>query len=105
MKLIFDKESVHAYLTGEIDHHRAKGIREEIDLAIYENTPKELILDFEDVSFMDSSGIGLVLGRYKLMREVGGKVCIEKTPPHIAKVFKLSGLDKLPNINMNQAVK
>ena len=52
-----------AFLSGEIDHHSAKTIREEIDLAVSEQIPKELWLDFRDVSFMDSSGIGLVMGR------------------------------------------
>ena len=54
-----------AYLDGEIDHHSAKNMRETIDAAIAELMPEMLVLDFKDVSFMDSSGIGLVMGRYK----------------------------------------
>ncbi|MDR1674639.1 MAG: anti-sigma factor antagonist [Oscillospiraceae bacterium] len=85
-------------LDGEIDHHASKTIREEIDTAIYETVPDELVLDFSIVSFMDSSGIGLVLGRYKVMHENGGSIVIEGATQPIVKVMKLSGVDKLARI-------
>ena len=55
-----------AYLFGEIDHHTAVAVRSQIDSAIQDKLPGHLILDFKNVTFMDSSGIGLVMGRYRL---------------------------------------
>lgn len=87
--------NVTACLSGEIDHHSAAMLREEIDRAIESSYPEVLILDFGGVTFMDSSGIGLVMGRYKLMQNISGKVIIENAPKSIRKVFKMSGIDKL----------
>jgi stage II sporulation protein AA (anti-sigma F factor antagonist) len=87
-----------AALSGEIDHHSAKTLREQIDISVRENTPDELIMDFSGVSFMDSSGIGLVMGRYKIMQEIGGKVTVLNPTVHIKKVMQLSGIDKLATI-------
>ncbi|MBE6855179.1 MAG: STAS domain-containing protein [Ruminococcus sp.] len=87
-----------AFLSGEIDHHSAKTIREEIDLAVSEQIPKELWLDFRDVSFMDSSGIGLVMGRVRLMELHGGQVSVCNPSAHISKVMRLSGIDRLARL-------
>lgn len=84
-----------AFLGGEIDHHTAKDLREGIDSAASEQKPGKLVLDFREVTFMDSSGIGLVMGRYRLMRELGGELRVTGVPSHIKKVMRLSGLDKL----------
>ncbi len=86
---------VTAFIKGEIDHHISASIRNEIDRAIERNQPKTLVLDFGGVSFMDSSGIGLVMGRYKKMNLIGGKVRVENTPSHIKKVMKIAGLSSL----------
>lgn len=91
-------ELVTAYLTGEIDHHSAKGIREEIDRSLESNWPKLLVMDFKNVGFMDSSGIGLVMGWYKLMQQMDGGIKIINAPNHIKRVMKLAGLDKLATI-------
>lgn len=95
VELKVTSESVVAYLSGEIDHHFASQIRNSIDIAVHENRPSLLVLDFGGVSFMDSSGIGLVMGRYRLVKEYGGKIRLQNTPPHIARVMKLSGVDRL----------
>ncbi len=87
-----------AYLDGEIDHHSSKSMREIIDTAIMDKMPEMLVLDFRDVSFMDSSGIGLVMGRYKELKKIGGELHITNTTPHITKVMKLSGLERLATI-------
>ena len=89
---------ITAYLSGEIDHHNAGPIRNEIDNALEKNHPEELVLDFSEVSFMDSSGIGLVMGRYKLIKELGGRLIIRNAPPAIKKVMKLAGIDLLATI-------
>lgn len=95
VRVSMTEESLTAYLSGEIDHHSAKPIREEIDEAALRSKPKEMYLDFKDVTFMDSSGIGLVMGRYSLMQELEGKLFVMNTSSHISKVMKLAGLDKL----------
>ena len=68
LKILEEENRTVAVLFGEIDHHSTNGILNEIDYAVREKQPRELILDFSDVGFMDSSDIGLVMGRYKLMQ-------------------------------------
>ena len=67
MKISESEDTITAYLTGDIDHHSARNIREDIDAFIQMKKPYLLRLDFSGVSFMDSSGIGLIMGRYRLM--------------------------------------
>jgi stage II sporulation protein AA (anti-sigma F factor antagonist) len=86
---------VTAYLQGELDHHAAKGIREEIDESLERLRPSTLILDFKNVTFMDSSGIGLVMGRYRTMQLLNGKLVVKNASLHIKKVMRLAGLDRL----------
>ena len=88
-------ERLTALLSGEIDHHSAGKIRDEIDAAIEHHHPELLALDFGGVTFMDSSGIGLVMGRYKLMKSLGGRVRVENTPRALRQVMKISGLYNL----------
>jgi len=90
---------VKAFLDGEIDQHCAVSIRNEIDLAVEACRPENLILDFGEVTFMDSSGIGLVMGRYQTMKSIGGRVSLQNTPVHIRKVMRLAGLDRFATIN------
>ena len=87
-------EVVTAYLSGEIDHHSAREMRECIDSAVELNMPTLLVLDFSEVSFMDSSGIGLVMGRYRNLQKSGADLHITGAPPNIHKVMKLAGLEK-----------
>ncbi|MGN0601934.1 MAG: anti-sigma factor antagonist [Oscillospiraceae bacterium] len=100
VNISIDRESrkITAKITGDLDHHTAKYIRGDIDASIRETNPKTLILDFSAVTFMDSSGIGLVMGRYKIMTELSGEVLIANTPPYIRKVMQLAGLNKLCRI-------
>ena len=86
---------VTVWLSGELDHHAARSLREQIDGAVDRTGAKELRLDFEGVTFMDSSGIGLVMGRYRLMRLTGGKLTVTGASERIQKVMRLAGLDKL----------
>lgn len=88
-------EILIARIIGDIDHHSAKEIRETIDSAVIRAQTRELQLDFSGVSFMDSSGIGLVMGRYKLMQEQGGTVHIVNIAAHLKKVMLLAGMDRL----------
>lgn len=94
-----DKNLTTAYISGELDHHSTQYIREEIDSAVANVSPHELCLDFMSVTFMDSSGIGLVMGRYKLMHSIGGRLRVKNVSRQTMKVMKLAGLDMLAKID------
>lgn len=91
-------EILVAKILGEIDHHTAREIREEIDTKIIRTTPSVLVLDFEKVTFMDSSGVGLIMGRYKLINPMGGRIIIKNSPDLVKRMLSLSGVSKLANI-------
>ena len=95
VKFIWENSVLLASIEGDIDHHTAKGIRESIDYTVEDKNPKLLQLDFSKVQFMDSSGIGLVMGRYKLMKLLKGELEVVNMPPHIERLIKLSGLGSL----------
>lgn len=84
-----------ALLEGEIDHHNAPSVREAIDGFAVNFHPEKLILDFGGVTFMDSSGIGLVMGRYKTVSAFNCTMEIVNLSTHAFKVMRLAGLDKL----------
>ena len=84
-----------AYLKGEIDHHTAGSIRENVDAAVIKNQIRRLNLDFSGVSFMDSSGIGLIMGRFRLMQSRGGELRVINVPPRMKKLMLMAGLSQL----------
>ena len=90
-----EPKKLTAMLSGELDHHHAKEIREAIDFAVREQLPQILVLDFRQVTFMDSSGIGLIIGRSRLLEETGGTLEIHNPSQQISKVLRLSGADRL----------
>jgi stage II sporulation protein AA (anti-sigma F factor antagonist) len=98
VRLILKEGVLTAVLSGEIDHHSAREIRGEIDETATRIKPKKLIFDFSAVQFMDSSGIGLIMGRCKLMQMWGGKVEIIRLPQKIKKIVSLAGLNQLCTI-------
>ncbi len=95
MKIIYDKKILTAELSGEIDHHSARSIRQALDADIEKYRPKVLVLDFGRVKFMDSSGIGLIMGRYRMMKLIGGTLRIENVPEHLERLIALSGVRQI----------
>ena len=85
-------------LTGEIDHHCAKNYIQTITAKIEAYAPDLCILDFQDVSFMDSSGIAVVINTLRCMNKLGGRLELEGLRQQPLKVFRTSGIDKLVNI-------
>ncbi len=79
-------------LSGELDEKSAAATREYIDKAFFGQRTRRLILDFAKVSFMDSTGIGMLLGRYKKVSEAGAELCVANLNAQIDKVFRVSGL-------------
>lgn len=92
--------TMKAILEGEIDHHTAKEIRETIDYNINVKSPSMLEIDFSKIQFMDSSGIGLIMGRYKLMKSINGQIKVINVPDSILRMIKLSGLTALGIIEL-----
>lgn len=87
-----------AYLSGELDHHNAESIRMLIDEAVEKEKPKVLRIDFLEVDFMDSSGVGLVMGRYKKMSSYGGIIELSNMGQAVSRIMKLSAMDKIAKI-------
>ncbi len=89
-------ETLIAALIGELDHHGAGEVRDGLDAAILRGRCRALVLNFTGLSFMDSSGIGLIMGRYRLMSSLGGTLTVSGTSPRLETMMRLAGLEKLP---------
>ena len=86
------------HVRGEIDHHTAASIRQGIDATLFEKRPKTLILDLSAVSFMDSSGLGLIMGRYSVMKELGGEMAVWNPSRETWAILSLAGMERLVRI-------
>lgn len=107
VKIRMNKNIMIAELIGELDHHNAKAVREKLETFMINKSVKNLIFDFTDLSFMDSSGIGMIIGRYKLVSALGGDVKIICTNSQIKKLIVMSGLSKIIKVyeSVNDALK
>lgn len=85
-------------LSGEIDHHEAKHAIKTISEKIEAYMPRACTLDFRDVSFMDSSGIAIIISGVRRMREIGGKLIIANPQPQPAKVLRAAGIEQIAEI-------
>ena len=94
-------------ILGELDHHGAEQIREKIDSKIKAANLKNLILDLSELKFMDSSGIGIIIGRYKLVKSIGGHLMLVTGSKSIDKIIKMCGVEKIIAVkdNVNDALK
>ena len=92
VKSISSGKTLTVFLDGDIDHHNAREIRGRIDTKVFIQRPDELILDLSRVSFMDSSAIGLVIGRYKALARRGGRVSVAGITPRVDRIFEMAGL-------------
>ncbi len=81
-------------LYGEIDHHSAVGLREELDSLLLQERPRRLVLDLSGIEFMDSAGLGLLMGRYRLMRELGGVMALSAPNPRVMKILHVAGMER-----------
>ena len=82
-------------LRGEIDHHSAVAVRSNIDDMIRSKRPAELIIDMSAVDFMDSSGLGLIMGRYTAMQAIGGETCVLDPSPATERIMSLAGMERI----------
>lgn len=89
------KEELHILISGDIDHHSSSAMREKIDSLIKKYSSKTLVLDFSSVNFMDTSGIGLILGRFKLTNEMGIQLKVINAKSRIRRIIEFSGIKSL----------
>ena len=82
------------YLYGEIDHHGAVALREDLDKLLWRERPRRLVLNLSRVEFMDSAGLGLLMGRHRLVRELGGVMALTAPNPRVMKILRLSGMER-----------
>ncbi len=88
-------------LGGEIDHHSAVRVRSELDGLIFEVRPTRVILDLSHVSFMDSSGLGLIMGRYSLVKQLGGSLLLRSPTAAVMRILTLAGMERIIRIEKN----
>ena len=79
-------------LSGELDHHSAADVRGALDAVLRDVTVREMQLDMTDVTFMDSAGLGVVLGRYRTLAARGGRLIVSGVRTPIDRIFRMSGL-------------
>lgn len=92
MRIITEEKKLTVKLSGEIDHHSAASVRRRIDGEMIKNEPEELLIDFSGVTFMDSSAVGLVIGRYKKAAGYGCKLSVTGLKARDKKIMLMSGL-------------
>lgn len=90
VKFVPGNGTLAAYLSGEIDHHSAQMLRSEIDAQLDMRIPDLLTMDLGGVTFMDSSGVGLILGRGRRMTAGGGRLTVQNPPQQIKKMLDLA---------------
>ncbi len=93
-----NEDTMTLMLSGEVDHHSAAAMRKEADELIKNYRPKKLIMNFRGVNFCDSSGIALVLGRYKLVNEMGGTVSVVGASKPTERIFTMANMERFVNI-------
>ena len=95
MKYQVEENCLTIFLPGELVHHNAEEIRKGADKLIEENHIKCVIFDFQETNFMDSSGIGVIMGRYKMVYLLGGEVWAVHANERMKKILTMSGVTKI----------
>ena len=93
--IIYYRKEIIVELCGEVDHHVAPGIKDRIDFMAFECNVKKIVFDFSKVTFMDSSGIGIVLGRYNKMIASGGEVVTRNAHGTVKQILEMCGIFSL----------
>ena len=88
----FEGRTMVFRLIGELDEHSAEFVRRRLDTAISDNNFDAVLFDLSRLSFMDSTGIGVIIGRYKLIRKNNKPVYVRNPSPTVDKIFRMSGL-------------
>ena len=96
--LRFEDGVLLAVLRGEIDHHSALSVRRTLDEALCRYRPRLLRLDVSAIDFMDSSGLGLLMGRYALLKRMGGELVLLSPTPAVLRIVRLAGMERMLRI-------
>lgn len=88
----FTNNTLYVGLSGDVDELASRTLRPLIDEEIYTARPKIVVFDFAKVGFVDSTGLGLIFGRYKKLVAIGGELLVANVPTHVDKVFRASGV-------------
>lgn len=104
LKCLSEEGVLTVFLEGDIDHHTAQSVRARIDTKMFIKRPSELILDLSGVHFMDSSGLGLILGRFTKASELGIGFKVANPNEQIRKILDLAGTERLIKIETNREV-
>lgn len=96
------RKALIARLVGELDHHTAETVKQQLEMAIEQGDSKHLILSLKELSFMDSSGLGVILGRYKHITGKGGKMVVCDVSPSVYRLFEMSGLFKILSVQESE---
>ena len=83
---------------GEIDHHSAVNVRANIDAVLLAEKPQRVMLELSSVDFMDSSGLGLIMGRYALVKQYGGTFAVLDPSAAVLKILRLAGMERMISI-------
>ena len=92
------QDTLCAELLGEIDHHTCRPMRKELDELLYLHRPRALIIDLSRVSFMDSSGLGLLMGRVALAESLGTRITVRSPSSRVRRILELSGITRLSSL-------
>lgn len=98
LEFCVEGEALIVFIKGEIDHYSAVWIRAEIDSKIAEVRPKKTVLSLSQIDFMDSSGIGLIMGRYARMQKLGGELILRDPGERVERICRLAGLERIVSI-------
>ena len=98
----FSSGRLTVFLSGELDHHEAGGAIRTIGELIEEHMPRECVMDFSSVSFMDSSGIAVIINAGRKMRSYGGRLSVENPAEQARKVLEASGVDRMIAVATNR---
>ena len=98
LRLSYTEDTVIAEIGGEIDHHRAVSVRSQIDEALFARMPKRLVIDIGRVDFMDSSGLGLIMGRLAKAKEIDASLVLRNPSARVMRMLKMAGLDRVIQI-------
>lgn len=89
------RQTLIVRLESELDHHAAAGMRGQLDRLLQDRRVQHLVLDLKKLRFMDSSGIGFIIGRYKLMARRGGSIAVINADRRMDRIFEMAGLYQL----------
>ena len=103
MKKKIEKQTLHLFVDGELDMKNASQLKTIIDMDIDKKGIRTVVLHMDDLQFIDSSGLGVILGRYKRLIPLGGKIKIMNVPSHLYRIMELSGLPKIIEFSQEKA--